>query len=304
MKSINTIKIIIITATLLLINGCSITKLQKKGDIESKEFHYSMDFTTAKGLVLIPAIVDGHKKNFLFDTGADLTLIQRDTLKGSVTKIKGASKRKMELGKEIVKSIKIGTINFRNTYAWNGDMKGLKEQINNFGGIIGQPIISKANWLINYPLKKLEISNENLTDNSFQSIEIKREGGAPYTYITINDKEYKVVIDLGSTSSFNIPEGSKLGEEILNTYDFKNNERERYTLGGNQTIKEKIGILPLIRIGDIEFKNVETTVNNSSQLRIGIKFFEKYKIYIDNENKKYKIKKIPGQDIDSENSKI
>ncbi len=251
-----------------------------------------MDFSTAKGLVLIPAKIDGEQKNFLFDTGADLTVIQRTTLKGDISKIKGASKRKMELGKEIVESIEIGTINFRNTYAWNGDMKGLKEQINNFGGIIGQPIISKANWLINYPLKKIEISNENLADNSFQSIEIKRKGGVPYTYITLNGTKYKVVIDLGSTSLFNIPKDSKLGKEILSTYNFRNNERERYTLGGNQTIKEKIGILPLIRLGNIEFENVETTVNNSSQLRIGMRFFEKCEIYIDNINDKYKIKKL------------
>ena len=292
MNSINSFKIIIITTALFLINGCSITKLQKNGDIESNKFHYSMDFSTAKGLVLIPAKIDGEQKNFLFDTGADLTVIQRATLKGDISKIKGASKRKMELGKEIVESIEIGTINFRNTYAWNGDMKGLKEQINNFGGIIGQPIISKANWLINYPLKKIEISNENLADNSFQSIEIKRKGGVPYTYITLNGTKYKVVIDLGSTSLFNIPKDSKLGKEILSTYNFRNNERERYTLGGNQTIKEKIGVLPLIRLGNIEFENVETTVNNSSQLRIGMRFFEKCEIYIDNINDKYKIKKL------------
>lgn len=291
LKSMNFFSIIIFTVTFVIINGCAINKLQNKGDIENNEFHYSMDFSTAKGLVIIPAKIDGKQKSFLFDTGADLSLIQRDTLKGNISKITGASKRKVELGKEIVESIKIGTINFRNTYAWNGDLKGLKEQINNFGGIIGQPIISKANWLINYPLKRLEISNKNLVDDSYQSVEIKRKGGAPYTYITFSGIKYRVVIDLGSTSSFNIPKDSKLAKEILSTYIFRDNERERYTLGGLQAIKEKIGYLPLIKLGNMEFKNVETTINNSSQLRIGMRFFEECAIYVDNINGDYKIKK-------------
>ena len=291
MKSTNLFKIIIISYIPLLIIGCSITKLQKHGDIENEEFNYTVDFSTAKGLVLIPAIINGEQKNFLFDTGADLSIIQRSVPTGKISKISGASKRKVELGEEIIESIKIGHVNFRNTYVWNGNLKDLNEQIDNFGGIIGQPIISKANWLINYPQKKLTISNENLTDNSFQNIEIKRKGGAPYVNITINGIAYKVIIDLGSTSTFNIPKDSKLGKEILSTYNFKNNERERYTLGGNQTIKEKVGTIPLIKLSNIEFKNVETTINSSSQLRIGMEFFKNCEIYIDNENGIYRIKK-------------
>lgn len=251
-----------------------------------------MHFSTAKGLMIIPAKINRKQKNFIFDTGADLSLIQRDTFKGNTSKIKGASNRKVELGKELVESIEIGPINFRDTYAWNGDLKGLKEQINNFGGIIGQPVISKANWLINYPSKQLEISNENLVDNSYQNIEINRKGGNPYTYLTLKGIKYEVVIDLGSISILNIPKDSQLAKEILNSYTFRERERDRYTLGGNQTISEKIGTLPLVKLGDIEFTDIETTINNSSQMRIGIRFFEEYAIYIDNTNGVYKIKKL------------
>lgn len=283
---------IILLSIFILLTGCSITNLQQKGSVENKEFYYSMKFSTAKGLVVIPAKIDGKQKNFIFDTGADLSLIQRDTFKGNTSKIKGASKRKVELGKELVESIEIGTINFRDTYAWNGPLKGLKEQINNFGGIIGQPVISKANWLINYPSKQLEISNENLVDNSYQNIKINRKDGNPYTYLTLKGIKYEVVIDLGSTSILNIPKDSQLAKEILNTYTFRERKRERYTLGGNQTITEKIGTLPLVKLGNIEFIDVETTINNSSQMRIGIRFFEEYAIYIDNTNGVYKIKKL------------
>ncbi len=274
-----------------LLLSCSITKNQKKGTVFPKDFNYETEFTTAKSVIILPIELNGISKNFLFDTGADYSIIQRDSTLGKTDKYDGATNREMELGTEYVKSIKIGNVDFKNTYAVNGNLIGLKEQIPNFGGILGQPVINKTNWLIDYPNKKVQISNTDLVDGTFTTIRLKRENGAPYTYISINGTEYKVVIDFGSSSEFNLPKESKLAKELLGQYNFNDNERDRYTLGGLQRIKEKIGIVPLIKLGNIEFKNVNATINVSSQPRIGIGFFKDCNIYIDNINNVYKIKK-------------
>ena len=100
-----------------------------------------------------------------------------------------------------------------------------------------------------------------------------------------------MIIDLGSSSEFNLPEGSKLAKQLLQEYNFKNNERERYTIGGIQTIVEQIGIIPLIKIEGIEFKNVKTSINVSSQPRIVSAFFKDCVVLIDNSYNHYKIKK-------------
>ncbi|AXT19640.1 hypothetical protein D7030_09755 [Flavobacteriaceae bacterium AU392] len=286
------IKSVFILVILILSTGCSITKYQKDGSVANKEFHYKTGFTTLKSVIILPVTVNGTTRNFLFDTGADLSLLQRDSIVGKTIKVNGASNRTIKTGKGYVKSIQIGDINFLNTYALNSDLKGLKEQITDFGGLIGQPIISKANWLIDYPNKNIEISNTHLVDDSYQSIKIKREDGAPYIYLTINGKKHKAIIDLGSSSTFSIPKGSKLASEVLNAHNFEDNEREIYTLGGIQKIKEKVGVLPSIKIESIEFKNVKTDVKPTSQLRIGNNFFKDHIIYIDNINGDYKVKKI------------
>ena len=271
--------------------SCSVSKNQNKGNVVTENFDYQTEFKTIKSVMILPFEINGVYRNFLFDTGADYSLIQRDSIIGKTSNYGGASKRKMKLGNEIIASLKIGGIDFRNTVALNGDMKGLKEQIPNFGGLIGQPIIKKANWLIDYPNKSVKISNKNLADISFETIRIKRKGGAPYTYISINGVEYKVIIDFGSSSEFNLPKESQLAKQLLQQYDFADNERDRYTLGGLQKIKEKVGIVPLIKLGNMDFKNVKTTINVSSQLRIGIGFFKDCVIYIDNIDTSYKIKK-------------
>lgn len=287
----NKLKILFAAFLILLINGCSVIKNQNKGSVLPKDFDYTMEFQTMKFLMILPFEIDGETKNFIFDTGADYSLIQRDSLVGKKGKFAGASKRKMELGNEIIASLKIGDINFKNTIALNGDMEGIKSKIPNFGGLIGQPVIKKANWLIDYPNKTLNISNKNFTATGFEAVPILKNQSAPYTYITINGVKHKVIIDFGSSSEFNLPEDSKLAKELMRDYNFTSNERERYTLGGMQTTKEQVGIIPVIKLGNLEFKNVSTTINVSSQPRIGIAFFKDCEIYIDNSNKTYKIKK-------------
>lgn len=285
------LKLLLIISILFLVFGCSITRIQKKGIVQPESFNYETNFITRKTVIFVPVEINGLSKNFLFDTGADFSVIQRDSTLGKLSTVSGATNRKVKMGEEYVESIKIGDVDFRNTFAQNADLKGLKEQIPSFGGIIGRPIINKSNWLIDYPNKKLRISNENLVNETFETIRIIRNDGAPYTFISIEGIQYKVIIDFGSSSEFNLPRESKLAKQLTQQHNFTDNERDRYTIGGLQTVKEKVGIVPLIKLGNMEFENVYTTVNISSQPRIGIGFFKDCQIYIDNINDSYKIKK-------------
>ena len=275
-----------------ILSSCSITKYQKKGETYPAKFHDSIMFSTAKSIILIPAVVDDETKNFLFDTGAQLNLIQRDEPKGRKAKVAGASDRKTKLGSEITKSLKIGQIAFLNTASWNGNLEGLKEQIPNFGGIIGQSVISKANWKIDYPNKVLEISDQPFPHSTFKPIDIKREEGTPYVFITIEKVKHKAVIDLGSSSrGINVPDNHPLADELLKKYSFENNTREIYSLGGNQLVKEKIGTIPSVSLNDIRFNDVQVDIRRSSQLRIGMNFFKDCILIIDNSTGDYLVKK-------------
>ena len=167
---------------------------------------------------------------------------------------------------------------------------GLKQQIPAFGGLIGTPIINKANWLFNYPKKKLTVSNAHLADETFKSIKISRQSGVPYADINIGGTTYKAMIDMGSSSALSVPEGSPLAQILLNKYKFQDNERPVYTIGGMQKVKERIGMIPNLKIGDIDFSGVPVDIRKTSALRIGARFFMEYVLYIDNINRDFKIK--------------
>lgn len=276
--------------------GCSRLAIQQsKGTVAPVPFYSKLSFDTLRSVIVVDAEVDGQPGKFILDTGADLSVIQRDSLRGNAARYRGASGRRMQLGREIVPSIRIGDVSFLNTAALNGDLAGLKEQIPGFGGLIGQSVLQKANWLINYPGLSLEISDRDLADESFTAIEtIFSRDNNPYTYIEVYGQRYLVLIDLGSASKLNIPEDSPMARDMAAKVPLSANQRTRYTLGGLEVITEQTGVIPAARIGSCEFTDISFNINASSQPRVGIALFRDYLIYLDHTNQVCKLKKEAG----------
>jgi hypothetical protein len=286
------LKFFVLWAILCLLSGCSVTQYQKQGYAGPENFHYKTTFIPYKSCVVLPAVIGNDTLNFLFDTGCQITLIQKDSTSGGNMEVTGASNKTINLGQVIIDVLKIGDVTFHNTNAAGGNYVGLKEKIPNFGGLIGQPVISKANWLIDYTKNTIEISSEDLSDSSFEIIPIRVKNGSPFTWITIDGKKHKVLIDLGSSKGMSIPQNAEPADEIIQKYHFQENEREVYRIGGLETLKEHIGNIPVVQIGDIVFNDVETSVVNTNKIRIGNSFFKDYILYIDNTHKCCKIKRI------------
>lgn len=265
-------------------------KIFTKGKVKPKTFHYTSKFETAKTLMLVPMELEGITRNFLFDTGAQLTAIRRDSIFGKEFDVRGAAKRTLINGSENVPLIKIADVEFRKTFANNSRFDGLTEQIDNFGGILGRNIIGKVNWLIDYPNKTFTISSDKLFDETFYRLPMNKQKHAPFTTIEINGKSYELIMDLGSTSMLNVPEDSQFAKDLQEQYEFKTSKRWRYTVGGNQEIVELVSVVPMVRIDELEFRDVSVNINISSQPRVGLSFFKDCQIVIDQETGDYLIK--------------
>jgi hypothetical protein len=284
--------LILIVFSIWFLNACSITRDQRQGSITPKQFIYELPFTTIKNIIILPVAIEGQTRNFLFDTGAQLSIIQRDTLLGKTENFTGASKRKMRMGREIVGRMSIGPVHFNDTHAGNGDLVGLKEQVPDFGGLIGQPIIRKANWLIDYPAKTITLSSEGINTKGFKRIKIDRKSGSPFIELEVLGHRYEAIIDMGSSATFSIPEDHPLAKKALETFEFKENIRDVYTLGGLQEIKELVGYTNSIKIDGITFESVYTDIRNTSKLRLGMRFFKDCQVLIDKKSGDYWIKVI------------
>jgi len=239
----------------------------------------------------VPVEVDGETRNFLLDTGAQLSLLQTDQAKGKAMTVGGASNRTVTLYRHKVSSMRIGDVSFKKVNVLNGDFTGLKEQIPNFGGLIGQSVLNKANWKIDYPNRMLEVSNEPLAIDSMHTIPIFRSGGSPHVDISIAGTTYRAIIDLGSSAKgLNIPDDHPLAERLLDKFTFEGNQRNIYSMGGLQTVEEQVGTLPFLYLSAVVFKDVPVDIRNSSDLRLGMNFFKDCILVIDNDEGVYRLK--------------
>jgi hypothetical protein len=283
-------KLSIYVSLVVIATGC-IKYKQNKGLVNPKSAETIIDFTLNRGIISFPANLDGVNKVFLFDTGDDLTSINRKEFKGRITKISNSTGGKTKTGNEIVKSMKIGTMEFQKICARNLNWDFIEKNVPNLGGTIGQSIIGKANWLIDYPNKKIKISEKEIQTNGFIPLEIKKIKD-PFVNFTYEGETYSAFIDLGSSSELTVVEGSKLGKKLLEKIKFTDETRDIASASGYVTYQLKVGSASNIRVGALEFNNVNVVLRKSASadIRIGMPFFKNNMLYIDNTNKKYMVK--------------
>lgn len=269
----------------LLCTGCYHSKefMQTHGDVFPQNHYAEFDFRAYKGVIYFPVVDNtGQKKNFFFDTGAELTTLHKKVITGKIKRLRGASGRSIRVGSEIVPYLKIQSISFNDIYTLNTNLGELNEYVDDFGGIIGQSIIRKSNWLIDFPKKKIKMSNKNLTDSDFDFFKVQLIDGSPFAFIKIDGKEYRFLIDLGSNTTLTVPSNTILSERLLSKYKFYDSVRNIVSLDDNKNVKEKVGVLPNIKLGNIDFQNETVRIFSTSHARIGAKFFENQTLYIDN----------------------
>lgn len=291
MKKLNTKKSLFLIVFVAFCASCSTEKLQNKGSIVPQSDNYKYNFKTNRSVIVLPVTINGVSKNFLFDTGAEFTVIHTEKVSGKTTKINDATGAKVKVGLGKISSLKIGETEFKDTYTYKLPMEYLVAQVPDFGGLIGQPIICKANWLIDYTKKTIEFTDKTFETLGFESFSMKNIRD-PHINLTIEGETYSALIDLGSSSTMTIPEGSALADKLRAKYSFKDNQRENFVASGVQIVNEKVGVTPKVVLGGFTFDAVETNIVKSSQIKVGNNFFKNFALYIDNTNGVYKLKKI------------
>ena len=159
-------RFIVILTVCLAFGSCSaikVSKLRTGGSVTDSSFMEEIPFRYVNDLIFTDVLINGKTYNFLFDTGAELSVIG-DHIKSEIdySSITSAavetssmtSKRQefVELG-----DLTIGTVSFERTGAVIIDISHFN---NYFGcrpidGILGNNLMRKAAWQIDYENKKI-----------------------------------------------------------------------------------------------------------------------------------------------------
>ena len=284
---------------LLIFQSCSaikVSKLRTGGSVKESSFMEEIPLRYVNNLIFIDILINGKTYNFLFDTGAELSVIG-DHIKNEIdyASITSAavetssmtSKRQefVELG-----DLTIGKVTFERTGAVIMDISHFN---NYFGcrpidGILGNNLMRKAAWQVDYENKKIM-----LCDNS-----AKLNVSEDAVRINLDDADTRnVYLDLtieGVSSTFTFDTGYN-GSIMSDSTMFNKLKAARSDLGyitqegvfttdvNGKVIGETYKVLAeeIQMEGGLDMSNQVVNLGGSSSSLLGNKVFDDYLLTLD-----------------------
>jgi predicted aspartyl protease len=236
-------------------------------------------------------IIQNDKKyNFLFDTGAEATLIDKSIINEfkftpfSTSNMSGALITSGDVNTITLSTISISDVEFNDIGAVAFDLQIFKSKFcDKLDGVIGSTLLKKAKWQIDYENKVIRLSNDisNLITEK-----------PKYTLITnLPEKGWgtetvELTVD-GYTSQFDFDTGngrSKIVSQPNKIKNFTSNNKDLIIeYGFKKSATDYKFIAKSITLGDIKLNNQIITLENEvgNKQLLGNRFFENFIVTID-----------------------
>lgn len=240
----------------------------KQGIVRTKDYLVEIPFHYVNKHIFIEVLIDNKKYNFLFDTGYELSAIDQDL----ANEINYSSKRGVEVSGSSINTeqvrlvelptITISTINFENTCGILQNLSVIKSKYDSLkvAGVIGNNLIRKANWQIDYKKKVIRISDGMDRFTIPQTANVvkmsKRKWGISYIDLFIDSKKHKFIVDSGSNGRF--------------TMDLTKSDPSK-----KEVVAQKV------KLGDIELHEQTISLEKGVSSLVGNAFFQDYQLTID-----------------------
>lgn len=292
---------------ILIITGCSgskIARLATQGELSAAVFNDNIPFYYFEKYTFIDVQINHKTYTFLFDTGWDITHIDKSLFEEieftplQKHKTTGSSFEDVKLQYGTLSSLTIGQLAFKNIAVGVQDLSFIRSTFpdqRKIYGIIGTNILRKAFWQIDYAKQTIKFSNtlENfhVPDNAYQIPMTPKSAagwGSNRIQLTINGVTDDFVFDTGSYGSFTA------NTSFLKRLEHGDTPLEEIKLTG-QNHKRKFK-LSTLKIDTLEFQDLEISIEEKVELLIGNDFLEDYRVTIDWETNQLYLQPLDDQE--------
>jgi len=186
-----------------------LTVWAKNGSLSKKKFVTEIPFRYVDGSIFVDIKQNDKVYNFLFDTGADMTVIDKSVINDFKYKRYGTTKVSGPLIKSqvteiiVLDSLKISDINFLNTGVATFDLEFAKKKYcEKVHGILGTTLLKKAVWQIDYENQKIKITDNlsklDISKSEKVKLKLQKKGwGSESLEIDLDGKVYDFQLDTG-----------------------------------------------------------------------------------------------------------
>lgn len=280
----------------ITLNACSIKAFHilSSADIEKNVPFQTTDYASPLGFIILPIEIEGNTYQFLFDTGAQTTIISENLAskleikpKGSINTV-DSQKNKKKLTVTLVDTMALNEIVYANVGVLVSDFKE-----NTFfscleiDGILGMNVIKLNNWEINYEDRKMTLydTKNKVFPHHSTVISFYKNRSMPYVDLYVNDNREQFLIDTGKNGS-EVSISSKLPIKNVDEIFFGYSSLGLFGKSDADTVKYAFAKLS-DSLGFVQ-ENVKILQSNQDKKLIGTGFFEErcHSIFFDFKNDK------------------
>ncbi|WP_162555783.1 aspartyl protease family protein [Reichenbachiella versicolor] len=280
-------------------------KTLKQGEVKQEDFLTEIPFYYQNNTIIIEVQIDGRNYNFIFDTGNDLTSID-DGLMSEISvksnnhsqKVSDAQKNKLVTEFVSIESLSIAGVEFTNIGAQVFDHSPF-EQVWGCGqsvsGIIGNNLMRKAKWQIDYKNRVLRVSDKidafDIQDAVVFETNSGKHGGARIE-VALNDVKAKYKFDTGS-SGF-ISSDLKTFDKLKTNTQIQSTQAtvSSFTASGKNLKVKNYAYIEDIEVNNIQVHNQVIAFSENHAKLLGNKFFDNYLVTLDWTNELFYLKPV------------
>ncbi len=187
-------------------------RLRRKAAVVQNQFLAETDFDFSAKLIVIQVEIRGQTYPFIFDTGAHNSVIsktladQMNLMKKGELKINDSRENSQMLDLVVLDTVSIAGIDFTKITANAMDF-GEFSALNclSFGGIIGNNLIQKCQWKIDFEREKMTLSDGDLATPAMNFVEMKYPESRPNVALKVDTVHFhKVLFDTGSRGGLDL----------------------------------------------------------------------------------------------------
>ena len=227
-------------------------------------------FEMVKGLIIIEATIDNTTGKFIFDTGADQTVLNKRKSAQLGAKISTPTGF-VDASERILEEVTIGKISQQNLEAFVLDLANLDNYLGlDIMGILPGSIFSPKYYLIDYQAKVIQILDKcpkELRAQYSHTWDISTRHSVPLVQSELNGKKVYFILDSGATANY-------LDASVvknLSGVTYTGNEKEILTAAGSAISKEfilsslsiKDMTFPDITFQTLDFTEISSTLNKN-----------------------------------------
>lgn len=287
--------LIICTITL---SACSVKvfRILSSAKINKEVTFQKTDYSSPLGFIILPIEIKGKTYKFLFDTGAQTTIVSQNLASTVGIEAKGkistedSQKKKKKLTVSLIDTMIFEKIIYNDVGVLISDFnENTFFSCLEIDGILGMNVIKLNNWEVNFENKKLTLYDRNnkVFTHHTSVIEFYRNRNMPFVDLYVNDHVEQFLIDTGKNGN-EVSISSKLPIQRVEEVFFGYSSLGLFGKSNADTVK--YAFAKLSDSSGFVQENVIISQCNKDKKLIGLGFFEERcnSIYFDfKDNKLY-----------------